>query len=130
MGKRLYEAMFIVDAAKGGSEFASVVQHIAGLLQRHGADIERIEKWDDRKLVYSIRQVERGMYILTYFRLETDKVAELRRDVRLSENLLRVLVLAAEEMTPPRGQLYSPDGQPVAAPVDEPAAAQDAEAGS
>ena len=110
MNKRLYEAMFIVDAAKGGSEFPSTIKHIAGLLQRHEAEIERIEKWDDRKLVYRIKQVERGIYVLAYFRCEPAKISELRHDIRLSEEVVRVLILLAEQVAPPKGEVYTPEG--------------------
>ena len=126
--KRLYEAMFIVDAAKGGAELPAAIQHIAGLLQRHGGDIERLEKWDERKLVYTIRQVERGIYVLAYFRAEPDKIAELRRDIRLSEEILRVLILLADQVAEPKGELFTPQGEPAAVASDEePAVAAEAE---
>ncbi|MCK4282816.1 MAG: 30S ribosomal protein S6, partial [Candidatus Brocadiae bacterium] len=37
--------MFVVDAARGGARFEETVRHIAQLLTRQGAEIERVEKW-------------------------------------------------------------------------------------
>ncbi len=116
MAVKLYEAMFIVDASKGGSEFPDVVRLIAEILTRYEGQIERIEKWDERKFAYPIKNVKRGIYILVYFRVDGDAIAEIRRGVELSEDLLRVLILAVEEPSPVAGQLYSPEGEEIAPP--------------
>jgi small subunit ribosomal protein S6 len=108
--QKLYEAMFLIDSAKGGSEFSGIIQHIAELLRRHGAQIERIEKWADNKLAYKVKRVERGTYVLVYFRAEPGHISELRRDIYLSELILRVLIVRPEEVVEPRGELYTPEG--------------------
>jgi len=129
---RLYEGMFLIDAAKGGSDFSAAVRQIAGLLQRHGAQIERVEKWADNKLAYLIRQVERGIYVLVHFRLDPQLVAEVRRDFTLSEEVLRVLILRADSVPEMRGHIYSPEGKALetAQPQPEAAAAPEAVGGA
>jgi small subunit ribosomal protein S6 len=124
LDERFYEGMFLVDAAKGGAELPAVIQHISGILGEHDARPERIEKWAESKLAYRIKQAERGIYILVYFWADPAKTEELRRDITLSEDLLRVLILRAEhdQMPEPRGQLYSPEGkevEPEPAPASE-----------
>jgi small subunit ribosomal protein S6 len=109
--EQLYEAMFLIDSAKGGSGFPDTIRHISQLLTRQDARIEQIEKWDERKLAYRIRGVERGIYILTFFHMQPNRVAELRRAVSLSEEILRVLILRAEEVSEPAGELFTPEGE-------------------
>lgn len=111
MADNLYEAMFLVDSAKGGSEFAEIIRHIANILERSGAEIERIEQWDERKLAYRIKRAKRGIYILVYFRAPGTAVAEIRHDVQLSEQLLRVLILRTDEPDPVQGELYNAEGE-------------------
>jgi len=113
--QNLYEAMFLADGAKAGSEFPGLVRHIVGLLQREGAAIERIEKWSERKLAYKIHGVERGIYVLVYFRADTSRIQELRRSINLSEELVRALILAAETMSPSTGDVYNTNGDLVEA---------------
>lgn len=125
MTANLYEAMFVVDAAKGSSEFPNTIRHIADLLTRHGAEIERMERWDERKLAYPIGHAKRGVYILVYVRADGSAITEIRRSVVLSEDLLRVLILRSEGPSAVRGELYGPDGQPV--PPEEVAAPAQAE---
>ena len=123
MEANLYEAMFLVDSAKGGSQFPAVVRHISGLLERHEGEIERIERWAERKLAYPIKQVEKGIYVLVYFRLSPERVAELRRALTLSEEILRVLILRADGVGEPQGELWDAEGRHLepepAAPSDE-----------
>ena len=113
----LYEAMFVVDAARGASAVPDIVRHIAGLLTRHEAQIERLEFWEERKLAYPIKKAKRGMYFLVYFRAKAEEIAELRNTVRLSEQILRLLILSTEEPQPPKGQLYTPEGEALAPPA-------------
>ena len=116
MAVNLYEAMFVVDAARGASAVPDVVRHVAGLMTRHEAEIERIELWDERKLAYPIQKAKRGMYFLVYFRADAAVIAELRATIRLSEQILRVLILRAEQPGPVKGQLYTAEGEPMKAP--------------
>ena len=123
MEPKLYEAMFVINSARGGSEFPGAVRHLAGLLERYGARIERIERWADTRLAYKIKQVERAIYVLVYFRSAPGRIAELRQAVNLSEDILRVLIVTADRMPEPKGPLFTPRGEPVAvAPAAAPAA--------
>lgn len=114
----LYEAMFVVDAARGASAVPDIVRHIAGLVTRHEAEIDRIELWDERKLAYPIQKAKRGMYFLVYFRADAEAIAELRATIRLSEQILRLLILRAEKPGPVKGQLYTAEGDPMATPAE------------
>jgi small subunit ribosomal protein S6 len=91
----------------------SVIRHIAEILERCDAEIERMEQWEERKLAYPIGNAKRGIYILTYYRADGSQIRELRHLVRLSEDILRALVLRTDEMDPVTGQLYSPGGEEI-----------------
>lgn len=52
--KRLYEGLFLVDSAWAASEWETVLGTIRKFLERAGADIESIKKWDDRRLAYEV----------------------------------------------------------------------------
>jgi ribosomal protein S6 len=125
LAQKLYEAMFVVDAAKGGSEFPATIRHIADLIRRHDAEIERIEKWEERKFAYPIKGIKRGIYVLVFFRAEGSVIAEMRRLIGLSEVVLRVLILKANELSEVKGQLYTAEGEETAGtPAPAPAPAE------
>jgi small subunit ribosomal protein S6 len=122
LAENLYEAMIVVDIAKGGSEFPEVISHIADIINRQGAEIDRIEKWEERKFAYPIKGVKRGIYILSYFTVEGEAISEIRRLFRLSEQVLRVLILKTDTKDEIRGELYNAEGEMIAEAPAEPIA--------
>lgn len=100
MAVKLYEGMFLVDTALAASDWEGVNDFIKGILQKAGAEILSMKKWDDRKLAYDIAGKNRGTYILVFFKVEGDKVREIERSVQLSERVMRVLILNIDEMGP------------------------------
>jgi small subunit ribosomal protein S6 len=91
--------MFLVDSARAASDWDGINAVIRKILEKAKAEIVSMKKWDDRKLAYNIRGVERGTYILCYFRAEGQKIQEIETSVRLSEKIIRALILSTEQMT-------------------------------
>ena len=94
---KLYEAMFLVDSAEATTDWEGVITVIKNILEKGGAEIVSIRKWDDRKLAYEIGGKGKGTYILCYFRAEGSKLRDIERDIQLSERIMRVLILCAEQ---------------------------------
>jgi small subunit ribosomal protein S6 len=97
--KKLYEGMFLVDSARAASDWDGVNSAIKKILEKAKAEIVSMRKWDDRKLAYDIRGVERGTYILCYFKADGEKIQGIEKAVQLSEKIIRVLILSTEQMT-------------------------------
>ena len=70
------------------------------ILEKAEAEIDSIRKWDERRLAYDIKGKSRGTYILSYFRVDGEKIQGIERAVRLSEKIMRVLILSAERQRP------------------------------
>jgi small subunit ribosomal protein S6 len=97
--KRLYEALFLVDSGKAAADWDVVMGAITKVLDRADAEVVEINKWDERKLAYDVNKKARGTYILAYFNCDTSKITGIERDVQLSENITRVLVLRTDTMS-------------------------------
>lgn len=93
--KKLYEAMFLVDSAQA-PDWDAVVKTVKTILKRSDVEIVSIRNWAERKLAYEINHKNRGAYALCYFRAECDKIRNIEKDVQLSEQIMRVLILSAE----------------------------------
>ena len=94
-----YEGMFLLDPTFGNS-FEKCETEIRRLMDRAEAELLFCRKWDERRLAYRIRGRKRGVYVLTYFKAAPGKITPLERDAELSENILRLLVLRADGVTP------------------------------
>ena len=96
--KRLYEGMFLVDSALAAQDWQKILNEVQRILDRAGAEVVSLKKWDERRLCYDIQGKSRGTYILAYFNCDTDKVKGIERDVQLSELITRVLTLRTDKM--------------------------------
>ncbi|MFC1603958.1 30S ribosomal protein S6 [Planctomycetota bacterium] len=97
--KKMYEGMFLVDSAKAASDWDGVNAAINKILEKAEAEIVSMRKWDDRRLAYDIRRTGRGTYLLCYFKAAGQEIQGIEKDVQLSENIIRVLILSTEQMT-------------------------------
>ena len=96
---RLYEAMFLVDTGDAAA-WDDLTKHLEGILGRVGAEVIGITRWDERKLAYPVNKHKRGTYVLSFFAARDGSgIAEIERDCRLSDKVLRVLILRADHFT-------------------------------
>ncbi len=84
-----YEGLFILDPNEYARDPAAVVGEVEKLFQQHGAELLVSRLWEERKLAYPIKKHTKGVYWLTYFRVDGSKMSELNREARLNERFLR-----------------------------------------
>ncbi len=91
--------MFLFDPTFAGS-FENCEGEIKRIMDRAEGQVVFLRKWEERRLAYKLKGRKRGVYVLVYFNAPPGKITGLERDAMLSENVLRVLVLRADGMTP------------------------------
>lgn len=91
-----YEGMFLVEA---GRDFGNASEPIKTVLDRAEAEVLSMKPWDERRLAYEIKDRKRALYVLTYFKADPQKMADLERDAQLNEGILRMQVLRREDIT-------------------------------
>jgi small subunit ribosomal protein S6 len=92
-----YEGMFLFGAA-ATQEPQNAINIIRGMIEKHGGQVLVLKRWDERKLAYEVEGQKRGTYFIAYFKAPGSAVAHIERDVKLSEQVLRVLVTKADHM--------------------------------
>lgn len=58
-----------------------------------GGSITEVNQWGRRKLAYPIENFMEGNYVLTQFKMEPKQTAELEANLRLTEEILRHLLV-------------------------------------
>jgi small subunit ribosomal protein S6 len=86
---RLYEVIYILrpDADKEASE--RVAQRVADVVAREGGKLTLVENWGRRRLSYDIQHYKRGVYVYNTFLGDGVLVAELERNFRLLDEVMR-----------------------------------------
>jgi small subunit ribosomal protein S6 len=91
--------MFLIDAAEAVSDWDGVTEMITRILEKGGAEIVSLRKWDDRRLAYDIKGKDKGVYILVYFNAPTAAISGIERDFRLSERIMRAIIIRGDHIT-------------------------------
>jgi small subunit ribosomal protein S6 len=109
-----YEAMFLLGPI-GATEPEAALGLCRKVIERNGGQIIVLKKWDERKLAYELGGQKRGTYVISYFTAPGTAVAGIERDVKLSEEILRVLVTHADHLNEQEMKAVEP--QPIQPPT-------------
>ncbi|MEG2660805.1 MAG: 30S ribosomal protein S6 [Oscillospiraceae bacterium] len=91
-----YETMLITTATLDEEAFAALVGKFKSLIEANGT-IDSVDEWGKRRLAYPINDEQDGIYTLIKFTSETDFPAELDRVYKITEGVLRSMIIALAE---------------------------------
>ena len=99
-----YETLFILKPSLDDEERKRELQNISEIVAREGGRIFRTDEWPLRKLAYRIGREREGWYVFLEFGLPRSKVAELVRNLRINESVMRFVVLRKEKGWKPESE--------------------------
>jgi small subunit ribosomal protein S6 len=91
-----YEVVFIIDPAQGEEGIAALVAKFKTLAEQNGSAVE-VEEWGTRKLAYPIDYKNDGYYVLMSFTSVPEFPRELDRVLRITEGVMRSLIVCKGE---------------------------------
>ena len=96
MAENVYEGMFILDSNRYARDPSGVPKQIGKLVEDVGGELIVSRLWEERRLAYRIKGHAKGVYWLTYFRMEGEKLQSLSRQSEINEIILRHLFLSID----------------------------------
>src|SRR5581483_712357 len=96
---RHYEAMYIVDPDTSDEDLEPIIEEYKKIVTDGGGEVGETGKWEKgrRPLAYEIAKKREGIYILMQFQSEAAVPKELDRIFRISDDVLRHLVVRQDE---------------------------------
>lgn len=91
---RDYELVFVVQPDLDENAFNDVVNRVRGWITDDGGEIVKTDLWGKRKLAYPVRKQTEGQYVLLETKMTPEFGAKLERSLRLTEPVLRFLLIA------------------------------------
>ena len=91
-----YEVMFIIDPALEEEQQNAALETVKGIIADNGT-LGEVDDWGMRKLAYPIRKKKEGHYVVIPFQAEPDMPKELDRRLRISDALMRHIIVNTEE---------------------------------
>ena len=91
-----YETMFIIKPTLVEEEIKAKIDFFKDIIIKNGGAIETCLDMGMRNLAYEIKKNKRGYYFVIYFKAPTNLIAELERNYRINEDVLRFIVIKYE----------------------------------
>lgn len=87
-----YEALMIFSVAGGEESVNGLKEKFNELIAKNGT-VENVDEWGKRRLAYLINDEAEGFYVFTTFTAEPSFPAELERIAKITDGVLRVMVI-------------------------------------
>jgi small subunit ribosomal protein S6 len=118
---RDYELMYIVRPDLDEEALATAIASVETLVGGQGGEVVSTTHWGKRRLAYEIDKLRDGYYVILHVRLDTTKVRDVERLLKISDTVFRHMVTAwVPEPETPAGRAADaaaaaalPDGEPV-----------------
>lgn len=93
-----YELMVILDPELDERTVQPSLDQFLTVIREDGGTVESLDIWGKRRLAYEIQKKSEGIYAVVNFTATPAAAAELDRQLRLNEAVMRTKVLRAEDV--------------------------------
>jgi len=91
-----YESIFVVSTLLEEDKIREIIDKVKSVVES-SAQLEKIEEWGKKKLAYEIAKQKEGYYVLMHFTSEPNFPAELERIYKITEEIIRYLIVKRDE---------------------------------
>lgn len=93
--KKYFEIMYIVKPIEEDA-FKAVVAKFDKLITANGGNVEKTDCWGKKRLAYEIQNLNEGLYVLVTFQADAATVKELDRVMRITDEVLRHMIISKD----------------------------------
>jgi small subunit ribosomal protein S6 len=99
-----YETTMVLRPDLGGDAVETTLDRVREVLKTGGGKLLAINHWGKKKLAYDVKKQPRGIYVHTQFLGKGGLVAELERNLRISDNVLRFMTIQVAVNVDPKSK--------------------------
>ncbi|MCX2695894.1 MULTISPECIES: 30S ribosomal protein S6 [Ochrobactrum] len=93
----LYEHVLLARQDISQQQVDALVEQYKGVLEANGGKVGKVENWGLRPLTYRIKKNRKAYYTLVNIDAPAAAVAEMERQMRINEDVLRFMTIRVEE---------------------------------
>ncbi len=91
-----YESVVIINPNVDEEGVKSLVQKFTDLINKDGK-VEKVDELGKKKLAYEIQKNKEGNYVVFYFEANPSLIAELERNYRITDEVIKFMSIKVEE---------------------------------
>ena len=93
---RTYEVVLIVNPDLDEAALNVVVERVKSWMTESGGTVTKVDMWGKRRMAYIIRKQREANYVLIVAELDPSSTAELERNLRFLEPVMRYMITVNE----------------------------------
>jgi small subunit ribosomal protein S6 len=86
---RKYELVCIIQPELDETAVNGALDRVKGWVSDSGGSVDKVDNWGKRRMAYAIRKQRDGQYVLMNISLPSSATAELERNLRFLEPVMR-----------------------------------------
>lgn len=91
-----YEAVLIFKPDMSDQDRTELFDRFKAIIEENG-EVTNVDDWGKRRLAYEINYIREGYYYIVEFKSEPDHIREFERRLRLSDFIIRYMVIRKED---------------------------------
>jgi small subunit ribosomal protein S6 len=108
-----YEMVVIFNPEVVEDRLEAAVNNLTGFITNRGGTISEVLRWGKRSLAYPIKHSVTGTYVLARFTLKPTACKELETSLKISDQVLRHLLIKLDVMPAPKQPVQAAPAVPV-----------------
>jgi small subunit ribosomal protein S6 len=93
-----YECTFIARADLSKADVQKLTETVSKVVTDNGGEIIKAEQWGLKNLAYKINKAGKGHYVMLGISIPGTGLAELERNLRINEDVVRYLSVKVESL--------------------------------
>ena len=93
---RDYELVYVIRPTAAEEDVGQLNERVQSWITTDGGEIQKVNPWGRRRLAYPIERFRDGTYVQVNFRSLPNALGGLERQLKLSEDVIRYLLVRPE----------------------------------
>lgn len=94
---RQFETLLLFSPELSAENREGLLKGITSIIEREGGKMDEIDQWGMRDLAYPVRKQMRGYYVRLVYSAPAPLIAELERNLRITDGLFKFLTVRLDE---------------------------------
>ena len=90
-----YESVIIINPSVEEEGMKTLIQKFTDLIDKDGK-VEKVQELGKKRLAYEVKKNKEGYYVVFYFDANPQAIAELERNYRITDEVIKFIVVRAE----------------------------------
>lgn len=91
-----YESVVIINPNVDDDKLKELEKTFTDMINKDGK-VEKVDNLGKKKLAYKVRKNEEGIYLVFYFEANPTLIAELERNYRITDDIIKFLDIRVDE---------------------------------